>query len=117
MASIAFVLPIIPGKEDTDIQQFERFKTGPEKDAFEEWHRSHGVQRHAVWHQKTPDGTVAIVLLEADDVERALGGAATSQEPFDQQFRQSVKDVHGVDLANDPPADVVQLIDWRDTAG
>ena len=117
MASIAFILPILPGKEETDIQMFERFKSGPDKDAFEQWHRSHGVRRHAVWHQKTPDGSVAIVLLEADDIQAALGGAATSQEPFDQQFRDSVKDVHGVDLANDPPADVTPVIDWRDSGG
>jgi hypothetical protein len=70
-----------------------------------------------VWHQKTPDGSVAIVLLEADDIQAALGGAATSQEPFDQQFRDSVKDVHGVDLANDPPPDVTPIIDWRDSGG
>jgi hypothetical protein len=66
-----------------------------------------------VWHQKTPDGTVAIVLLEADDIEAALRGTAMSHEPLDQQFRDFVKDVHGVDLANDPPADVVPVIDWR----
>ena len=112
MASTAFVLPILPGKEETDIEMFERFKSGEGKAAFEAWHRSHGVRRHAVWHQKTPNGTVAIVLLEADDIAAALGGAATSPEPFDQQFRDSVKEVHGVDLANDPPAEVVPVIDW-----
>jgi hypothetical protein len=113
MASLAFLLPILPGKEETDIQMLERFTSGDDKEAFGQWHRSHGVRRHAVWHQKTPDGTVAIVLLEADDIEAALRGTATSDEPFDQQFRDFVKDVHGVDLANDPPADVVPVIDWR----
>jgi hypothetical protein len=112
MASVAFVLPIIPGKEGADLEMFEGFKSGEGRGAFEAWHRSHGVRRHAVWHQKTPDGTVAIVLLEADDIGQALGGAATSQEPFDKQFRESVKEIHGVDLANDPPAEVTQVIDW-----
>ena len=112
MPAFAFILPIIPGKEETDIQMFERIKD-EEKDAFEAWHRTHGVSRHAVWHQRTPNGTVAIVLLEADDIDAALRGAATSDSPFDQQFRDSVKDVHGVDLANDPPPEVVQLLDWR----
>ena len=112
MAAFAFILPILPGKEETDAQMFERFKS-TEKGAFEAWHRSHGVRRHAVWHQQTPDGTVAIVLLEADDIEAALRGTATSDEPFAQQFRDSVKDVHGVDLAKDPPPEVVQVIDWK----
>lgn len=44
---------------------------------------------------------------------QALGGVATSQEPFDQQFPDSVKEIHGVDLANDPPAEVTEVIDWR----
>jgi hypothetical protein len=113
MASVAFVLPIIPGKQEADLEMFEGFKSGDAKDAFDGWNRSHGVRRHAVWHQKTPDGTVAIILLEADDVGQALGGVATSQEPFDQQFRESVKEIHGVDLANDPPAEVTQVMDWR----
>ena len=113
MASIAFVLPVLPGKESTDIEQIERFKAEESED-FGAWNRSNGVHRHAIWHQKTPQGTLAIVLLEADDIGRALGGPATSQEPFDQRFREWIKDVHGVDLANDPPADVQQVIDWRD---
>ena len=86
MASIAFILPILPGKEETDIQMFERFRSGPDKDAFEQWHRSHGVRRHAVWHQRTPDGSVAIVLLEADDIQAArrrsdIAGALRSAVP------------------------------------
>lgn len=85
MASIAFVLPILPGKEDVDRETMERFATGDESEAFARSQRSHGVTRHAVWHQETPNGTIAIVLLEADDIERALAG---SQEPFDQRFRE-----------------------------
>ena len=112
MASFAFVLPIIPGKEATDLEILERMASGEENDQFAAWHRSHGVRRHAVWHQKTPDGTVAIVLLEADDIASALGGTASSQEPFDVKWRRFVEDVHGVDLATAAPPDVRPVIDW-----
>jgi hypothetical protein len=112
MASLAFVLPVLPGKESTDREQIERFKN-EESEEFSAWNRSNGVTRHAVWHQKTPQGTTAIVLIEADDISAALRGPATSQEPFDHKFRQWINDVHGVDLATDPPADVAHLIDWR----
>ena len=64
--------------------------------------------------RRVVQGTLAIVLLEAEDIGKALSGPAPSQEPFDQRFREWIKDVHGVDLANDPPADVQQVIDWRD---
>lgn len=113
MATLAFVLPIRPGKQEADVAMFERFKSGQEQEAFAAWNRSHGVKRHAVWHQTTPSGPVAIVLFEADDLERALGGMATAQGSFDQAFRDSVKEVHGVDLARDPPPSVTPVIDWR----
>lgn len=113
MPALAFVLPILPGKEGLDRETMQRFASGDERDAFAPSQRSHGITRHAVWHQGTPDGTIAIVLLEADDIERALTGSAVSQEPFDQRFREFVRDVHGVDLASDPPPQVRPVIDWR----
>ncbi len=59
----------------------------------------------------TPNGTLAIIVLEGDDLMSSLGVAATSDEPFHRQFREFVKDVHGVDLANDPPPDVRLISD------
>ena len=113
MASLAFVVPFVPGKEQTDRKAFDSFASGDEKDAFADWNRSHGIRRHAVWHQTTPTGTLAIVLIEADDIEAALRGIATADQPFDGRFRDLVKEVHDVDLAKDPPAEVVPVIDWR----
>jgi hypothetical protein len=113
MPSIAFVLPVLPGKEQLDRETMQRFASGDESDSFAASQRSHGITRHAVWHQETPNGTVAIVLLEADNIERALTGSAVSQEPFDQRFREFVHEVHGVDFANDPPPQVRPVIDWR----
>ena len=52
------------------------------------------------WIQSTPDGDVAIVLLESDDLATSLSGIATSQELFDTWFRAHVQEVHGVDLAH-----------------
>ena len=113
MPEIAFVLPVLPGKEEIDREAMQRFAHGDEKDAFAESQRSHGITRHAVWHQETLNGTLAIVLLEADDIEKALTGAATSNDPFDERFRALVRDVHGVDLTNDPPPRVQPVIDCR----
>jgi hypothetical protein len=52
-------------------------------------------------------------VLEGDDVQGALGVSATSDDPFHQQFREFVKDVHGVDLANDPPPDISLITDTQ----
>jgi predicted P-loop ATPase len=110
MATIVFALPILPGKEDVDREMLERLNApGPEKDAYVSARRTQGLTREQVWHQVTPAGTLAIIVLEGDDLMSALGVSASSDDPFHRQFREFVKDVHGLDLANDPPPDV-QLI-------
>ncbi|MGZ8603613.1 MAG: hypothetical protein ACXWXQ_10835 [Actinomycetota bacterium] len=113
MPTFAFVMPVLPGKEDKDVETLEGFSGGEEKDTYVAARRSQGMTRESVWHQRTPDGTLAIVLLEGDDLESALRSMATSDEPFDRQFREFVQDVHGVDLANDPPPDVRLVSDTR----
>ncbi len=114
MASLAFVLPLVPGKEEIDAQMLRRMGApGPEHDAYVAARRSQGLTREAVWHQKTPMGTFAVVLLEGDDLAASLQKIASSDEPFAVQFREFVRDVHNVDFAKDPPPDVELVLDAR----
>jgi len=114
MATFAFVMPVVPGKEETDAEMLRRMGTpGSEHDVYVAARRSQGLTREAVWHQKTPMGTFAIVLLEGDDLAASFGKIATSDDPFAVQFREFVKTVHNIDLAKDPPPDVELLIDAR----
>jgi hypothetical protein len=114
VATIVFALPILPGKEEVDQEMLERLNApGLEHDAYVSARRAQGLTREQVWHQVTPNGTLAIIVLEGDDLTSALGMSATSDEPFHRQFREFVKDVHGVDLANDPPPDVRLISETR----
>jgi hypothetical protein len=113
MDTFAFVIPVLPGKEAADRQTMERFSTGEDRDAYVEAFRAKGLSRQAVWHQETPDGTVAVVFLEGEDVGRALGSMATSDEPFDRRWREFLQEVHGVDIANSPPPQVRLITDTR----
>lgn len=114
MSTSVFVLPIIPGKEDLDREALQSMASpGPQRDAYVAARRAAGITREAVWHQTTPNGTLAIVLMEGDDVNASMGAIITSDDPFDSQFREFVKDVHGVDLTNDPPPDVTLIVDER----
>jgi hypothetical protein len=113
MATFAFVAPLLPGKEEADREGMKRFSEGEEQGAYEASRRAHGFQREAIWHQETPNGTIAIVLWEVDDVQAAFGGIATSNEPFDRSFRDFLQDVHGLDVANDPPPEIRPVIDHR----
>ena len=112
MATLVFAMPIIPGKEGIDRDNIRRTATpGPEHDAFVAARRAAGITREAVWHQSTPNGTLAIVLIEADDIERAFGQMASSDDPFAQAFREQTKEIHGFDLATDPPPSVELISD------
>jgi len=114
VATSVFVLPILPGKEDVDRDTLQGMAApGPEHDAYVEARRSQGVTREAVWHQRTPMGTFAIVLMEGDDIDAAMGAMIAGQDPFNVQFRRFVQDVHGVDLAGDAPPDVTPIVDVR----
>src|SRR5512147_413546 len=114
VATSVFILPIIPGKEDFDREALQRMAApGPEHDAYVGARRAQGITREAVWHQRTPMGTFAIVLMEGDDLDAAMGAMISGQDPFSTQFRQFVKEVHGVDLAADPPPDVTPIVDNR----
>jgi len=112
MQSVAFVAPLLPGKTETDRQVIESCAHGERQAAFEASRIQHGISREAVWIQPTPGGDVAIIYLEADDLQAAFHGLGSSEEPFDVWFRGHVRDVHGIDLAEGfPPPE--QAIDFR----
>jgi hypothetical protein len=112
MPSVAFVLPLLPGKADDDREAMTSCGEGTRREAFAASRRRHGVNREAVWIQHTPAGDVAVVYLEADDLGAAFAGVATSGEPFDRWFREHVRDVHGIAL-EDGLAPPEQILDFR----
>jgi hypothetical protein len=112
MQCIAFAAPMLPGKTETDRVAMLSCSQGERKADHEASRARHGISREAVWVQQTPAGDVAVVYLEADDLQAAFAGLGSSQEPFDRWFRDLVRDVHGIDLAQGfPPPE--QLVDFR----
>ena len=113
MPAIGFAAPILPGKTETDRANIESVAPGGERHAdFVASRGRAGITREATWIQSTPMGDLAIVLIESDDPEAAMKTLATSDAPFDEWFRDTVQDVHGIDLAAGfPPPDLV--LDYR----
>jgi hypothetical protein len=103
-------VPILPGKEEQDRQAMGEAAAGRREEAEAAWKR-HGITRHAVCHQETPDGAFAVVFIEADDIAAAMQGMGSSDDPFDRWFRETIKEVHGIDIATDPPPQSQQLFD------
>jgi hypothetical protein len=111
MPALGFVLPLLPGKIDDDREAMTSCWRGHRKEAFEASRERHGITREAVWIQPTPNGDVAVLYVEADDLAAMFKGLATSDEPFDRWFRAYVRDVHGVALEDEfPPPE--QVLDF-----
>lgn len=112
MESLAFVLPLLPGKTDQDRQAMKSCWTGERKTEFEEARKRVGISREAVYIQETPNGEVVVVYVEGQDLASAFKDIATSDGPFDRWFREHVRDVHGVALEDGfPPPE--QILDFR----
>jgi hypothetical protein len=109
MPAVAFCAPILPGKEETDRKGFEEV-LGPRREEYDASRRRAAITREMVWHQQTPDGTVAVVYLEANDIPASMQALATSDDAFDEWFRELVKEVHGIDMTEggSPPELVLE---------
>ena len=85
---------------------------GERKAAHQSSRERHGITRESVRIQQTPGGDMAVVYLEADDPQAAFAGIGSYQEPFDSWFRDLIRAVHGIDLAQGfpPPG---QMLDYR----
>jgi hypothetical protein len=95
MQSIAFTAPLLPGKTATAREAMHSCMQGERKAAYDASRQRLGIARESVWIQQTPGGDFAIVYLEADDLQAAFGGLATSQVPFDHWFREHTREIHG----------------------
>jgi hypothetical protein len=112
MEAIAFVAPLLPGKTETDRAAMISCWRGERRDAYQASRRRLGISREAVFVQQTPGGDVAVVYWEADDLQAAFRGVGTSTDPFDQWFRDHLREVHGLDAEEGfPPPE--QVMDYR----
>jgi len=98
VTGFAFSIPIVPGKEEVDRAAFDEL-LGERREEYEAALRRAGISRQAVWHQETPDGTVAVVYLEGADPEAGAAHFGSSGEPLNTWFRDQMKEVHGVDIS------------------
>jgi len=114
MALIAMAMPVLPGKEQSWRDYVGQLNSPEVHDEYVTSRRAAGMTRETVWSEQTPDGRLlAVVLMEADDVDALFSTLATSNDPFTGRFRDFLKDVHGVDMTADPLPEVTMLSDTR----
>ncbi|HTD20155.1 MAG TPA: hypothetical protein VK667_11560 [Ktedonobacteraceae bacterium] len=87
---------------------------GPRWSEYEASNKRLGITRVVTSLQQTPQGDMAVVYLEAQDIPRVFEGYGSTQEPFDVWFREQVKDIHGVDFSQPLPGPLPEaFVDWR----
>lgn len=101
MATLTYALPVLPGKAERVRRLPEEVE--PHRAAYDELNRQATVTRHEVYLQESPQGDLAITIMEAEDPNRVL--RAFVDTPYDQWWRDWNKDVHGFDPADLRPED------------
>lgn len=113
MASLAFAVPILPGKTE-DLKRLAEEIKGPRRSEFEESQRRLGVTRENWYIQETPQGDTLVVYMEAANPVGVLQGIAASQEPFERWFKEKVLEINGMDLNQPPPGPPAEVIlEWQ----
>jgi hypothetical protein len=111
MTTIAFTIPILPGKVEAFRSAQRRFAIDRAAE-FAASRRRLGITREQGFVQRTPAEDVAVVVFETADPGRMLAGTATSPEPIDVDFRRYLLETFGLDVtrATAPPSE--QVFDW-----
>ncbi len=109
MATLAFALPCLPGGDEF-LRNFSLDLNGSRNEEFEGFNSRLGLKKHNCYLMQTPQGPLAIVYLESDDMLGAFQKLAISDHPFDVWFRDQAAQVHGVDFAKPFPAPLPEMV-------
>jgi hypothetical protein len=113
MASLAMTPPLLPGKTE-EWRHWVQERADARLSAFQASRRRLGITREASFLQQTPQGDMAILYIEAEDMARAFQGLAISQDPFDAMFRHETQEFFGLDLAQPPSGPLPETVfDWK----
>ncbi len=116
MASVAFALPIKPGKNDAGLKFVEELTTGRSQE-FHKRRQPH-FERVRIWRQHTPSEMI-IVCLEGPDVHGAMQSRAKEDHEFERWFDSKIEEITGHHMKNvsgkGAPAEL--LMDWHRDKG
>ena len=107
-AMLAMAVPILPGKLD-QWRAVMHDLAGPRRDDWQAQRRRLGL-RERLFLQHTPQGALAIVVLEGRDLPGAMHAIGTDIDEFSVWLRQQVLETEGLDLAAPPPGPLPELV-------
>lgn len=110
MQSFCGAIPVLPGKKEA----FKQFLHEAWVTRRKEWNRTEkrlGVTKEGWFLQESPQGDMAIIYMEAKNMEKVFRGIAESKDEYDVWLTMKVKEYTGVDFSQPPPgAPPTQLV-------
>ena len=98
MTEIAFVWPILAGKEEEWRRLLQELEGSRSAD-FGRMRRRLEITTVHVWLQRTRSGELAVVHIEVGDAAEAILALADSTVTFETWFKRRVEELHGVAVA------------------
>ncbi len=84
------------------------------KEEFTEFNSRMNLTSHKVWLAQTPNGPMAVVQHKGPGETEFMQKLAASDHPFDQWFKNSISEFHGIDFSKPPPGPSPELLmDWK----
>ncbi len=112
MKTIAFAIPIMPGKTE----QWKAFAAeiiSERRSAFEASQEELGITAENWYLQQTPHGDMAIIYMEGVDPAAAMESLAGSEGSFEVWFKAQALEIHGLDLSQPMPGPISVVInEW-----
>ena len=100
MPVLAMALPVPPGKTEALEQHIQE---AVKHEDFEDTLKGFGIL-HESWHiQETPQGTLLILVFEADNPLSMLGEFSQSDKELPVMQKAFLKETLGIDLTQPPP--------------
>ena len=96
--TIALALPLVPGKLEA-WRAFRTELTGARAEAYQGFMKRLGLSREQAFHQPTPEGDIAVLVIAGEDPGAMFGKLVGSTDPFDRWYVEQVTELHGMNRA------------------
>ncbi|MCH8011503.1 MAG: hypothetical protein IIA61_06085 [Candidatus Marinimicrobia bacterium] len=112
MSSELILAPVLSDKLE-EWKQWLSDLNGSRSSEYKDFLERYGITRDRVWLQQNPDGSyLAAIIHEGEGASTMMQKFATSDHPFDVEFRNKVAAAHGIDFTQPPPPGPELLSDF-----
>lgn len=97
-------LKVVPVVKVEFWQQWLSDLAGPREAEYQDYLQRYDLDRERCWLVERPDGTyLGVILSEGQGAPNVMEKFATSDHPFDREFKNKVGESHGIDFDAPPP--------------